>query len=57
MYVIIFLMSRLLERMDPEHNIDEEERVQRIIEGMLPEVAAMVVPYEVDVKDAVRKYV
>ena len=42
----IFVIQKLLERMDKSGQIDEEERVQRIIEGMLPPIAGQVIPYQ-----------
>jgi hypothetical protein len=42
----IFTMRNLLNRMDKDNHLDEEERVERVLEGMLPQIAAQVLPYE-----------
>jgi len=42
----IFVMRNLMGRMDKEGRICEIERVERVLEGMLPQIAAQVIPYE-----------
>ncbi len=42
----IFVMQNLLERMDRDGHLDEEERVERTLDGMLSQIAAQVLPYQ-----------
>jgi len=42
----IFIMRNLINRMDRDNHMNEEERVERFLEGMLPQIAAQILPCE-----------
>jgi hypothetical protein len=41
----IFAMQNLLERMDKDGHLDEEKRLERTLDGVLPQISGQVMPY------------